>query len=167
MNQEIEKFVKNELMKIVKLMEFAEYQPELEIDYTRENLQLNLNFADKNIASMLIGRDGKTLRALNIILQAIAKHRFKDEPEMPELSVDVNHYYSRFEHKIKISVEKAIEVVKKTNKPFRFRPMSARTRRIIHLILRDNPDYESISEGEGTERYVIIQPKLKPTIYEM
>ncbi|MDI6641053.1 MAG: R3H domain-containing nucleic acid-binding protein [Elusimicrobiota bacterium] len=160
--EEIEKFIKEELLNIIRLMGFEEYQPELEIVNTVENIQLNLNFTDRNISSMLIGRDGKTLRALNIILQAITFHHFKDElDKIPKISVDINQYNSRFEQKIKVIVEKAIQQVKQTNKAYKFQPMPARVRRLIHLILRDNTDYESLSEGEGKNRYVIIQPKMR------
>ena len=40
----------------------------------------------------------------------------------------------------------------------KLRPMTPYERRIIHITLRDNPDVETVSEGEGPGRHVVIIP---------
>jgi len=48
--------------------------------------------------------------------------------------------------------------VRETQQPFKFNPMSARERRIIHLVLKDQPGIRTTSEGAGEERQVVIFP---------
>ena len=45
-----------------------------------------------------------------------------------------------------------------THEPFRFNPMGARERRIIHLALKDQPGVRTSSEGQGEMRQVVIFP---------
>ena len=42
--------------------------------------------------------------------------------------------------------------------PFRFNPMTPRERRIIHLVLKDQPGVRTSSEGLGDERRVVFSP---------
>ena len=49
-------------------------------------------------------------------------------------------------------------VLRETHVPFRFNPMSARERRIIHLVLKDQPGIRTSSEGMGDDRQLVIFP---------
>jgi len=48
--------------------------------------------------------------------------------------------------------------VRETRVPFRFNPMGARERRIVHLVLQDQPGIRTASEGMGDDRQVVIFP---------
>jgi predicted RNA-binding protein Jag len=48
--------------------------------------------------------------------------------------------------------------VRETHAPFRFNAMSSRERRILHLVLKEEPGVRSESEGSGEERQVIVYP---------
>ena len=48
--------------------------------------------------------------------------------------------------------------VRETHEPFRFNPMAARERRIIHLVLKDQPGIRTTSEGNGEMRQVVVFP---------
>ena len=52
----------------------------------------------------------------------------------------------------------AAERVRETHEPFRFNPMAARERRIIHLVLKDQPGIRTTSEGNGEMRQVVVFP---------
>ena len=53
--------------------------------------------------------------------------------------------------------DKAVEYVKRTGKIYRFDPMNAKERKIIHTYLKDNSQIETFSEGEGIMRKVGIK----------
>jgi len=79
------------------------------------------------------------------------------------------HYYDRVRfdsgdyralrlEELKLSARVAAERVRETHQPFRFNPLSARERRIIHLVLKDEPGVRTASEGAGEERQVVVHP---------
>jgi len=59
---------------------------------------------------------------------------------------------------LKLSAQVAAERVRETRVPFRFNPMGARERRIIHLVLKDKPGIRTASEGLGDERRLVVFP---------
>jgi spoIIIJ-associated protein len=61
-------------------------------------------------------------------------------------------------NELKLAAEVAAERVRQTHEPFRFQPMAARDRRIVHLALKDQPGVRTTSEGEGEMRQVVIFP---------
>jgi spoIIIJ-associated protein len=59
---------------------------------------------------------------------------------------------------LKLSAHVAAGRVRETHAPFRFNAMSSRERRILHLVLKEEPDVRSESEGTGDERQVVVYP---------
>src|SRR5271154_1950156 len=59
---------------------------------------------------------------------------------------------------LKVSAQVAADRVRETHMPFRFNPMGARERRIIHLVLKDKPGIRTASEGLGDERRLVVFP---------
>jgi len=79
------------------------------------------------------------------------------------------HYYDRVRfdaadyralriEELKLSARVAADRVRETRTPFRFNPMSPRERRIIHLVLKDQPGVRTASEGAGEQRQVVVYP---------
>jgi spoIIIJ-associated protein len=59
---------------------------------------------------------------------------------------------------LKLSARVAAGRVRETHAPFRFNAMSSRERRILHLVLKDEPGVRSESEGAGDERHLVVYP---------
>ena len=59
---------------------------------------------------------------------------------------------------LKLSARVAAGRVRETHSPFRFNAMSSRERRILHLVLKEEPGVRSESEGSGEERQVVVYP---------
>jgi spoIIIJ-associated protein len=59
---------------------------------------------------------------------------------------------------LKLSAKVAAQRVLETRQEFRFNPMSARERRVIHLTLKDVQGVSTASEGAGDHRQVVIRP---------
>jgi spoIIIJ-associated protein len=71
---------------------------------------------------------------------------------------DSADYRSLRLEELKLSARVAAQRVRETRQPFRFNPMSARERRIIHLELSGAPGVRTESEGTGEKRYLVIYP---------
>jgi spoIIIJ-associated protein len=59
---------------------------------------------------------------------------------------------------LKLSAQVAADKVRQSRQAFRFNPMSAQERRIVHLVLKDQPGIRTASEGVGEARQVVIFP---------
>lgn len=71
---------------------------------------------------------------------------------------DCDNYRADHLAELKLSAQVAADRVRETHMPFRFNPMGARERRIIHLVLKDKPGIRTASEGMGDERRLVVFP---------
>ena len=111
---------------------------------------------DGDDVARLIGKNGRTMAAINSIIHAIAINAHTDEPR--RVSVDIGNYRAkRKDYLIDLAKRKA-EQVKTTGRPVRLDPMPARERVIVHLTLQDVEGIITESEGTDPHRYLVIKP---------
>jgi len=107
---------------------------------------------------VLIGRHGHTLDALQYIVNIIA-NKEREEPERRKIIVDIEGYKERREDIISKYAHEKAEIVKKTGKKIALCYMNPVERRIVHLVLQEEPLLSTYSEGTEPFRRVIIAPK--------
>jgi len=107
---------------------------------------------------VLIGRHGHTLDALQYIVNIITNKEF-EEPERRKIIVDIEGYKERREDIVSKYAREKAEIVKKNGKKIALCYMNAVERRIVHLVLQDEPLLATYSEGTEPFRRVIIVPK--------
>jgi spoIIIJ-associated protein len=71
---------------------------------------------------------------------------------------DAGGYRALRIEELKLSAHVAADRVRETRAPFRFNAMAARERRILHLVLKEEPGVRSESEGAGDERHLVVHP---------
>ncbi|MCI5745325.1 MAG: KH domain-containing protein [Erysipelotrichaceae bacterium] len=104
--------------------------------------------------SILIGKDGETLQALNEICRCAANATFK---KRIRILLDVNEYkHDKYSKLVSIAKREAIKV-SKTKITAELSPMSADERRVVHNALISFKHVKTISVGEGKDRHVTIQ----------
>ncbi|OGS20608.1 MAG: hypothetical protein A2252_01005 [Elusimicrobia bacterium RIFOXYA2_FULL_39_19] len=158
--KELENSMKDHALKIIKLMQINEEKPEIVFVPGDPEYVMNINFTDSKLSSLLIGKNGKVLRALELIIQSIMNKEFRKIMEsIPRIVIDVNEYNLRQKEKIKDMVDEAVNTIKKNGKPFRLLPMAPNLRKYVHTLLQDNDEFETISEGRDDERRVVIKTK--------
>lgn len=123
-------------------------------EYEGEEGELILDISGDNM-SVLIGKHGATLDALQVVVTSIihTKKKFR----MPVI-VDVEGYKSRQKEKLEALAISTANKVASRGYEIKMRPMRAYERRIIHMALRDDDRVETVSEGEGRNRRLIIYP---------
>jgi spoIIIJ-associated protein len=114
---------------------------------------LNISGEDLGI---LIGRRGETLRALQYLVRLMVSHRLK---HWTNLIVDVEGYVVRRRQTLESLAERVAEQVVRTGRTQALEPMPPYERRVIHVVLRKNPDVTTQSVGEGERRKVTIIPR--------
>ncbi len=104
---------------------------------------------------LLLERNAELLKAL----EYLALRWLRLDPHYYDrVRFDSGDYRALRMEELKLSARVAAERVRETRQPFRFNPMSARERRVIHLVLKDEPGVRTASEGVGEQRQVIVYP---------
>lgn len=106
--------------------------------------------------SILIGRRGETLAALQYITRMIVAKEL-DHPVA--VVIDVEGYRARRERQLRQLARRMAAQAVEFGRTMTLEPMPANERRIIHLELRDRQDVYTESVGEGENRKVTIIPR--------
>jgi len=124
-------------------------------DEEADRIVLGIKTSDPGV---LIGRHGHTLDALQYILNIIANKGI-EESKRRKIIVDIEGYKERREDVVSKYAHEKAEIVKKTGKKIALCYMNAVERRIVHLVLQEEPLLSTYSEGTEPFRRVIIAPK--------
>lgn len=106
--------------------------------------------------SILIGRRGETLSALQYITRLIVG---KELMQPVAVVIDVEGYRARRERQLRMLARRMAEQAIETGRTTTLEPMPANERRIIHIELRENPNVDTQSIGEGDRRKVTVIPQ--------
>lgn len=104
---------------------------------------------------LLLEHSGELLQAIEYL--AVRWLRL-DPPFYDHIRFDSGDYRAMRLEELKLSARVAAERVRTTRQPFRFNPMTARERRIVHLALKGFPGVRTGSEGTGAHRQVVVYP---------
>jgi spoIIIJ-associated protein len=121
-----------------------------EFDGDEGELILNISGGD---LAVLIGRHGRTLDALQIVLNSYMSNVLGFHYP---LIVDIEGYKSRRKDKLEALAKNAALRVKKTHKHVSLPAMTPYERRIIHMSLMNDPSVTTHSEGDEPERHVVV-----------
>jgi spoIIIJ-associated protein len=133
----------------------------MEIDCTIADVKegeskVYIELESKSSSGLIIGRKGKTLEALQFIVNLIVNHKTGSDKR---IILDIESYRAKRERALrKMSKDIAFKVIK-TGKPWTLEPMNPFERRLIHLTLQNDTRVTTKSEGQGIYRKVTILPK--------
>ena len=117
--------------------------------------QINIKmFSDNN--KILIGRDGKTLKALQTVIR---QHVYREVGAYPYVLLDVENYKEKKINHLEYLTKKLAKEVLKTKQPIKMDPMNSYERRIAHNVLSKFDGLTSASEGEEPNRHIVIKIK--------
>jgi spoIIIJ-associated protein len=140
-----------------KIINFIIEDGEIQVINNEEVNTIVLGIKTSN-PGVLIGRHGHTLDALQYIVHIITNKEI-EEPERKKIIVDIEGYKERREDIVSKYAHEKAEIVKKTGKNIALCYMNAVERRIVHLVLQEEPLIVTYSEGIEPFRKVIIAPK--------
>jgi spoIIIJ-associated protein len=126
----------------------------VQIDESGDELVATLVGPDLGV---LIGRHGQTLDALQYLSNAIG-HRTHGE-DRPRVVVDAAGYRARRAATLESVARRAAEQAAATGRRVELEPMTAVERRIVHELLKDDPEVETASEGAEPTRFVVVVPR--------
>lgn len=120
-------------------------------EYDGDNGELILDVNGGDLA-VLIGRHGRTLDALQMVLSSLMSSTLKF---YYPIVVDIESYKSRRKSKVQGLARAAAAKARKQGR-VAMAPMNAYERRLVHLALHDDGSVTTHSEGEDPNRRVVI-----------
>lgn len=118
----------------------------------REDKKIGIKIESPN-SSILIGRKGKNLDALQLLLNVYAG---KLGHEDVRVIIDTENYRIRREESLVRLAYTTADKVRSTKNSILLEPMNPFERRLIHTTLNDIPDVETKSEGDGLYKQVRV-----------
>ena len=128
--------------------------PDTRISAEKKGDDIVLNIQGNN-TGILIGRKGKTLEALEFIVNKAVN---RTSEKKVRVIVDSENYRKRREEALQTLALNMGEKAKKTKRTVTTDPISPRDRRIVHLALKGDSQVSTKSEGEGLFKRVSIIP---------
>ncbi len=126
---------------------------EIKSETTDGNIYLTVSTPN---AGLLIGRRGRTLNAIQHLLNCIMN---RTSLVKRRIIVDAEQYRERREEILVNLAHKLASRVKATGQEVVVEPMNPQDRRIVHLALQDDERVTTFSRGEGSLRSVVITTK--------
>lgn len=118
---------------------------------SRKGKKVNLNI-ESDDSSIIIGRKGKNLDALQVLANVFAGKVDSDR----KIIVDSESYRVRHEEQIIKNAYRTAQQVRKTGRSRLLEPMNPYERRLVHTALNDVTGIETKSEGDGLYKQVRI-----------
>ena len=140
-------FAKEYLLTII-----SNYDLEGEVNEKYDNGIIHLTI-NTNHNSILIGKNGKTLQAMNDVCRYAVAAKFKKHYR---ILLDINSYKDEKYAKLSRIAKRVAKEVLSTKATVHLDPMPADERRIVHNSLTKFKNISTQSEGVGNKRHIVI-----------
>jgi spoIIIJ-associated protein len=127
------------------------YEVTVEIMF-REEKKIGIKLTSAS-SSILIGRKGKNLDAMQLLANVYAGHLGREDIRV---ILDSENYRIRREESLVRLAYTTADKVRSSRTSILLEPMNPFERRLIHTTLNDIPDIETKSEGEGLYKQVRV-----------
>jgi spoIIIJ-associated protein len=134
-------------------------EPTSEETAEEEPLTLNIRTQSEQALSLLIGRRGETLSALQLLVNLIVA---KQTDHHERIIVDAEGYRLRREDNLRSMAMRVAAQVRRSGHPVTLEAMPPNERRIVHMTLAETDDIGTESTGEGDQRRVVVSLKKAP-----
>lgn len=143
----VQEYIENYVKRFISEMGF-----EVEtVSYLQDGrIYCNINTSNNSI---LIGKAGVILRAINFIVKNAVSVTYK---KRIELSVDINGYKEERYKKVASMARKLGKQVLRTKADIKLDPMPADERKVMHQELSKYEHVKTQSHGEGKNRHMVI-----------
>ena len=131
---------------------------------TAEEDVIELSVPSSYLSNLLIGNRGDTLRSIQTLIRVTL---IQQKALLYRVNLDIADYKKRHNEQLADKAEKWAKSVMTTGESMLLKPMNPAERRVVHKVLSDYTQLSTESEGEGTERHVVIRkittPESKPS----
>lgn len=122
--------------------------------HNSEDEVIELHVPSTHLNGFLIGNRGETLHAIQFLVSSALK---SSEHPMTRVNIDVAEYKQQRANRLSEKAMTWINEVRETGEPKHLKPMKAADRRTIHRLAGEH-GLTTLSEGEGKDRHIVINP---------
>ena len=115
---------------------------------------IELHVPSTHLNGFLIGNRGETLRAMQFMVGNALKN---NAYEITRVNIDIADYKKQRFERLADRAKDWMDAVKTSGQPMHLKPMNAADRRVIHKLAGEY-GLETLSEGEGPERHIVLSP---------
>ena len=148
-----QKIIEGNIEKLLSLMGVSA-KTNVSFDETGKTFVVDIEAGDST--GLLIGKRGETLLSIQTILSVLYK---QETGEWGKIVVNVGDYRQKEEEYLNNLATSAAQRAIETGTPQNLYNLKPWQRRVIHLSLSEDKSVETISEGEGEDRHLVISPK--------
>lgn len=123
------------------------------IEKTEDERFVRYHLSGENLND-LIGHHGECMMSLSYLMTLVCKSENKKR-----IVLDVENYREKRQESLTSLAKRVADKVVKSGRYFKFEPMDASERKIIHTALQDDDRVTTLSKGEEPRRYLIVFPK--------
>ena len=120
--------------------------------------QVAVNIICGQDSSIVIGRKGQTLEALQLLVNRIVSRKHPEVLSGAKIILDVEGYRERRRHNIVDMARRAAEEVRETGEPSLLNAMNSYERFLVHNALKEEKGIITSSRGEGALKEILISP---------
>jgi spoIIIJ-associated protein len=139
---------------VSRMLELLGLETELKEHYDPQRRQIEFEFSGKN-AERTISTIGESIEKLEY-LAGLLLNRHEPEPYL-KLRFRVRKITEARENYLKSTAKSMADKVISQKKPLPMAPMNSYERLIVHQELQGLKNIRTISEGQGTERHIVIE----------
>jgi spoIIIJ-associated protein len=115
---------------------------------------IELNVPSTHLNGFLIGNRGDNMRSMQYLVSMALKSK---EFEVTRVNVDIADYKKQRAQRLEERAEIWLKEVKESGVEKHLEPMNGADRRTIHRLAGEY-GLETVSEGEGRERHIVLKP---------
>ncbi len=120
-----------------------------------ENEALTVNIKGEEESGLLIGARGRTLSSLQTILGLMFRQKTGD---WKRIIVNVADYREKEEERLRQLADETSARAKETGEVQYLYNLTGAQRRIVHMVLSEDKEITTESQGEGADRFLIVTP---------
>jgi len=141
---------------VEKFLQLMNFNMTAIVELHEEDLVIDIAGNDR---AYLITDEGETVLSLQYILAKLIRHEVPGAGGL-NILLDTEGYMYRHEQRLRRLAWRTVEQVRNERRRVKLPPLSPYDRRIIHMEIAQNADLDSISEGEGFFKKIIVQRKI-------
>lgn len=141
---------KSHLLRMLELMGV-----DCQVEMLQRRGGITLNIIAGGDGSLIIGRNGQNLEALQVLVSRMVIHGGR---ELIPISVDMEGYRERQLGRLEQTAQRVANQALREGREVALEPMSASDRKVIHNALKEVRGVHTISRGEGPGRHIVITP---------
>ncbi|WP_344247882.1 protein jag [Isoptericola hypogeus] len=136
------------------LLDIADLDGDIDLDIRHDRAAVEVVAEEQNSLSVLVGRDGEVLEALQELTRLAVQAR---TGERSRLMLDVAGFRATRRSELTALAERAVAQVRESGEELELEPLNAFERKVVHDVVAES-GLVSDSRGVEPERYVVVQP---------